>query len=379
MQMQLLEDSTFFMVFFQLFNCYLKKNYELCKYTIKSGSIMAARFFYRIMTRITAKELAKMVNGVVVGNPDATVGNFAKIEEARDGDLSFIANSKYTHMIYDTHASVVLVRNDFEPERPIHTTMLKVADPYATLAELMRTMVRNLQPAKHGIEQPCHIAEGVEVPEDAYIGAFAYVGKGVRLGKGVQIYPQAYVGDDVTVGEGTTIYSGAKVYPGCIIGRRCVLHSGSVVGADGFGFAPVGDHYEKIPQIGCVELADDVEVGANTTIDRATMGATVIGQGTKIDNLVQIAHNVTVGKNNVFAAQGGVAGSAHIGDNNMFGGQVGIAGHIRIGSSNQIGAQSGIPNSIGNGNRLMGYPAIDARQWAKNLVYIKKLPQLFNK
>lgn len=211
------------------------------------------------------------------------------------------------------------------------------------------------------------------------MGAFAYIGRGVKIGRDVQIYPQSYIGDGVEIGDGTVIRAGVRIYEGCKIGARCVIHSGAVIGADGFGFAPRPDGYEKIPQTGIVVLEDDVEIGANTTVDRATFGATRVGRGTKLDNLIQVAHNVTIGSNNVFAAQTGIAGSTQIGDWNSVGGQCGFAGHITVGSRNQFGAQSGIPNSVGDGRRLIGYPAIDARQFAKNQVYIKRLEALFNK
>lgn len=328
---------------------------------------------------ISAKELATIVDGVVEGNADALVCTFSKIEEAGPASLTFLANPKYTHYIYETKAGIALVNADFVPEKPLPETLtlVRVADPYTTLAHLM-SYVESLKPKPSGVEQPCFIADGVEVPEEIYIGAFAYIGKGVKLGKGVSIYPQAYIGDCVCVGSGTTVYAGAKIYPGCKVGCNCIIHSGAVIGADGFGFAPGADGYSKIPQTGCVTIEDDVEIGANTCVDRATMGCTVVGKGTKLDNLVQVAHNVVIGKNNVFAAQGGIAGSTHIGDNNMVGGQVGIAGHITIGSGNQIGAQSGIPNNVGSGKRLMGYPAVDAMTFARNQVYIKRLESLFN-
>lgn len=329
---------------------------------------------------ISAKELAGIVGGIVEGNPDTRVSAFSKIEEATHASLTFLANPKYTHFLYDTKAGIALVSNDFVAEHPLPDTLtlVRVADPYATLATLMQ-YAESLKPKPHGIEQPCFIADGVEVPDNIYIGAFAYIGKGVKLSAGVNIYPQAYIGDGVTIGEGSTIYAGAKIYAGCCIGRNCVVHAGAVIGADGFGFAPVGDGYSKIPQMGNVILEDNVEIGANTCVDRATMGHTMIGAGTKLDNLVQVAHNVVVGKNNVFAAQVGVAGSTHIGDHNMIGGQVGFAGHITVGSGNQIGAQSGIPNNVGDGKRLMGYPAVDAMTFARNQVYIKRLADLFKK
>ncbi len=327
---------------------------------------------------ITVKELAKVIGAEVVGNAEAVIRDFAKIEEAGEGAITFLANPKYTHHIYGTGATAVLVRRDFEPEHPVGATLLKVDDPYATLADLLN-YVQSLRPRPRGVEQPVHVGEGTTLPDDAYVGAFAYIGRGVKIGRDVQIYPQSYIGDGVEIGDGTVIRAGVRIYEGCKIGARCVIHSGAVIGADGFGFAPRPDGYEKIPQTGIVVLEDDVEIGANTTVDRATFGATRVGRGTKLDNLIQVAHNVTIGRNNVFAAQTGIAGSTQIGHWNSVGGQCGFAGHITVGSRNQFGAQSGIPNSVGDGRRLIGYPAIDARQFAKNQVYIKRLEALFNK
>lgn len=326
---------------------------------------------------ITPKGLAALTGGTVVGDETAIITGFAKIEEAKAGDLTFIANPKYAHFIHTTKATAVLVGEDFDPQGDYSATLIKVADPYATLAELMR-MIDSMKPQPKGIEQPVFIAEGVEVPEGAYIGAFAYIGKGTRLGKNVKIYPQAYLGDGVEIGDDSVIRAGVKIYEGCKIGSRCIIHSGAVIGADGFGFAPKDGHFEKIPQTGIVVIGDDVEIGANTTVDRATFGRTSVGKGTKLDNLIQVAHNVTIGEDNVFASQTGIAGSVHIGNHNMVGGQVGFAGHITIGDYNEIGAQSGIPKSIGNGQRLMGYPAVDVRQFARNQVYIKNLGTLFS-
>lgn len=251
-------------------------------------------------------------------------------------------------------------------------------DPYATLAQLLNMAEQMLNPRKSGIEQPSFVSEGVELPDDIYLGAFAYIGKDVKLGKGVQIYPQVYIGDNVEVGENTILYPGCKIYHGCKIGKNCILHAGSVVGSDGFGFAPNGDSYIKISQIGNVVIDDDVEIGANTTIDRATMGNTHIKRGVKLDNLVQIAHNVEVGECTVMAAQVGVAGSTKIGCYNQFGGQVGVAGHITIGDHNGIGAQSGIPNSIGSNARVIGSPAVNALEFARAQVYVKRLPEMAN-
>lgn len=325
---------------------------------------------------ITPRALGALIGGTVEGNPDIELTGFAKIEEAGPADLSFIANPKYSHFIHTTKAGALLVSKDFDNAGETGVTLIRVEDPYSTLADLLR-YVESQKPLPEGVEQPSYVSEGVELPEGVYIGAFAYIGKGVELGRNVKVYPQSYVGDGAVIGEGTVIRAGVKVYEGCRIGKRCILHSGAVIGADGFGFAPKDGKYEKIPQTGIVVIEDDVEVGANTTIDRATFGSTVVGEGTKLDNLIQIAHNVTVGRHNVFAAQSGVAGSTSIGNGNMVGGQVGFAGHIKVGDGNQIGAQSGIPNDIGDGERLIGYPAVPLVQFAKSQVYIKRLGELF--
>lgn len=325
---------------------------------------------------ITPNMLASMIGGRVEGNGEIKIIGFGKIEEAQPGQLTFIANPKYSNYIHTTQASVVIVNEDFEFEGEIAPTLIRVKDAYSALAELLSAF-DSMKPRPRGIEQPSFIADGVEVPENAYIGAFAYIGKGAKLGKGVQIYPQAYIGDNVEVGDDTIVYAGVKIYHDCVIGSHCILHSGAVIGADGFGFAPKNGVYEKIPQIGNVVIADDVEIGANSCIDRATFGHTVVGRGTKLDNLMQIAHNVEIGENNVFAAQTGIAGSTRIGDRNRVGGQCGFSGHISIGNDNEFGAQAGIPNSVGDGCRLIGYPAVEARRFAKNQVYMKRLAKLF--
>lgn len=339
--------------------------------------IFAENFILIKNMEITPQGLAALTGGTVVGDGTAVITGFAKIEEAKKGDLTFIANPKYAHYIHTTEATAVLVGKDFDPEGECNVTLIKVDDPYATLASLLR-MMEESKPQPSGIEDPSFVAEGVEIPENVYIGAFAYIGKGAHLGKNVKIYPQAYVGEGVTIGDDTVIRAGVKIYEGCRIGNRCIIHSGVVIGADGFGFAPHDGHFEKIPQTGIVVIADDVEIGANTTVDRATFGSTYIGRGTKLDNLIQVAHNVTIGEDNVFASQTGIAGSVHIGNGNMVGGQCGFAGHISIGDFNKFGAQSGIPKSVGNGQNLMGYPAVDIRQFAKNQVYIKNLGKLFS-
>lgn len=327
---------------------------------------------------ITPNLIASLTGGRVEGDGEAKIIGFGKIEEAGPGYLTFIANPKYSHYIATTKATAVIVNEDFRYEGEIRPTLIRVKDAYSSLAELL-TAFESSVPKPVGIEQPCYISEGVEVPDDAYIGAFAYLGKGVELGKGVKIYPQAYVGDGVKIGKDSVIRAGVKIYEGCVIGERCIIHSGVVIGGDGFGFAPKEGIYEKIPQIGNVIISDDVEIGANTCIDRATFGHTVIGKGTKLDNLIQIAHNVEIGENNVFAAQTGVAGSTKIGQSNRVGGQCGFAGHISVGDCNEFGAQSGIPNNVGSHQRLIGYPAIEARQFAKNQVYLRRLGELLSK
>ena len=327
-----------------------------------------------------AETIAQYIGGRVEGNPDAIVRTFGKIDEAGGGAITFLANPKYTHCIYTTGASVVLVREDFVAEQPVRATLIRVPDPYGALAGLLAMAAGALEPHPVGIEQPCHIAEGVEIDSESYVGAFAYIGKGARLGKRVKIYPQAYIGDGVTIGDDTTVYAGAKIYYGCRIGARCAIHSGAVIGADGFGFAPdAAGVYQKIHQIGIVEIDDDVEIGANTTVDRATMGRTHIARGVKLDNLVQVAHNVEIGADTVIAAQTGVAGSTRLGHNCMIGGQVGFAGHITVGDGVTIGAQSGIPNHVASGSRLMGYPAVPAGDFARQNVHIKRLGKLYDR
>lgn len=327
-----------------------------------------------------AAQIAALIAGDVEGNPEACVNTFSKIEEAREGSITFLANPKYTHYIYSTEASIVLVSRDFVATEPVKATLIRVDDPYAVLSKLLEYASQAMTPQPVGIEQPSFIATGVDVPEDAYIGAFAYIAEGVKLGKGVKIYPQAYIGHGVTIGDNTIVYPGAKIYHGCRIGARCIIHAGVVIGADGFGFAPLPDGtYHKIPQIGIVTIEDDVEIGANTTVDRATMGTTLVGRGTKLDNLIQAAHNTEIGSNTVIAAQAGIAGSTKIGDNCMIGGQVGFSGHIHVGNRVQIGAQSGIPNDLADGSRVMGYPAVPLGDFARQSVYIKRLGQLFSR
>lgn len=329
--------------------------------------------------QFTAQQIAAIAGGTVEGDGNVVVSTVAKIEEGKPGAISFLANPKYTHFIYETESSAVLVGRDFVPEKPVKPTLIRVDDPYATVASLLQTVASMMEPRVEGIEQPCFISEGVEVPEGAYVGAFAYIGKNVVLGKNVKIFPQTYVGDNCVIGDDTVLKPGVKVYHGCHIGKRCIIHSGAVIGADGFGFAPVDGRYNKIPQIGIVEIADDVEIGANTTIDRATMGSTVIKEGVKLDNLIQVAHNCVVGEHTVMAAQAGVAGSTKVGDHCMVGGQVGLAGHITVGSGSELGAQAGIATSVRPGSRLLGSPAIDVRKYARQVVFTKNIESLYDR
>ncbi|MFG6381121.1 MAG: UDP-3-O-(3-hydroxymyristoyl)glucosamine N-acyltransferase [Muribaculum sp.] len=327
----------------------------------------------------SAIQIAALVNGTVEGDGEVKVSTFAKIEEGQPGAISFLANPKYTHFIYDTASSIVLVGNEFVAEHPVKATLIRVADPYATVASLLEMVSKMSAPNPVGVEQPSYISEGVAVADDVYVGAFAYIGKSVKLGKNVKIYPQVYVGDGVEIGDNTVLYPGVKIYHGCKIGAGCTLHAGVVIGADGFGFAPVNGAYNKIPQIGIVILEDNVEIGANTTVDRATMGCTRIHKGVKLDNLIQVAHNCEIGENTVMASQVGVAGSTKVGANCMVGGQVGFAGHIHVGDNVMIGAQSGLPRDVASGSRIMGYPAVDAKDFARQAVNVKNLTELYRR
>lgn len=326
--------------------------------------------------QFTAEQIASFLGGEIVGDEKVSVSNLAKIEEGTTGTITFLSNPLYTQYIYTTQASIALVRRDFEPEKPVTPTLIKVDDPYTSLTRLLE-FVDQARGQKSGVEEPTHIALSAQVADDAYVGAFTYIGERAVVGEGCKLYPQVYIGDDVVIGNNVTLYPGVKVYHGCRIGNNCIVHAGSVIGSDGFGFAPQADgSYKKIPQIGIVILEDDVELGANTTIDRATMGATIIRRGVKLDNLVQIAHNVEVGENTVMAAQVGIAGSTKIGSQCMFGGQVGVAGHRHVGNRVVIGAQSGIPNDVKDNMELMGYPAVPKVEFARQTVHIKRLAQL---
>ncbi|MCI7358953.1 MAG: UDP-3-O-(3-hydroxymyristoyl)glucosamine N-acyltransferase, partial [Parabacteroides sp.] len=293
------------------------------------------------------------------------------------GTLTFLANPKYEHYIYSTKASIVLVNNDFTPTEQIPATLIRVENAYAALAILLNMVEQHKQKQQTGIDSSAFIAPSASVGENCYIGHFAYVGKNTTIGKNCRIYPQAYIGDDVTIGDNCIIYPHVTIYDGCVIGNNNILHAGSVIGSDGFGFAPEGDLYKKIPQLGNVVLEDDVEIGANTTIDRAVMDSTIIHKGVKLDNLVQIAHNVEVGENTVMAAQVGVAGSTKIGKHCMFGGQVGLAGHIKITDHVNFGAQSGVISDIKEPTTVLGAPAIQAKAFMRSSAIFNRLPDMY--
>lgn len=326
--------------------------------------------------QFSAEMIAAGLGGEIVGNKDVTVSTFAKIEEGHSGALSFMANPKYEHYVYTTDSSIVIVNRSWEPKEPVKATLIKVDDAYGCFAKLLEMYVA-YKPKKKGVHPTAVIAESAKVGEDCYIGAYVVVDEGAVVGDGVSLYPHVYLGDGVKVGAGSTLYSGVKVYEGCKIGQRCIIHSGAVVGSDGFGFAPnAKGEYDKIPQIGIVTLEDDVEIGANTTIDRATMGSTVICKGTKIDNLVQIGHNVVVGANTVMAGQSAIAGSAKVGKNCMIGGQAGVVGHITVGDRTIVGSSSGVTSSVPEGSQIMGSFGIDAAKFRRvNAVY-RNLPEL---
>ncbi len=326
----------------------------------------------------TAKQIADFLHGEVIGDPNAAVSTFSKIEEGRPGTLSFLGNPKYTSYIYETAADIVLVNSDFVPDKPIRATLIKVPNAYTALATLM-SMVEQQRPVKEGIGELCFVSPSAVLGEQIYVGEFTYVGDHVRIGDQSKIYPQVYIGDNVMIGKNCTLYPGVKIYHDCVIGDNCILHGGAVIGADGFGFSKQEEIYRKIPQMGNVIIENDVEVGANTTIDRAVMGSTIIRSGVKLDNLIQIAHNCDIGENTVMAAQVGVAGSTKIEESCVLGGQVGIGGHITIGKKSQIGAQSGIISNTKEGSEVMGSPAIPVKNFFRSSIITPKLPDMYRR
>lgn len=320
-----------------------------------------------------------MLQGTVEGDSDVAVGGLSKIEEGKAGTLTFLANPKYTEFIYTTGASIAIVANDFKADQPLPAslTLIRVDEPYACFAKLLEAY-QQLRKPKAVISEKAHVDASATIAEDVYIGEFSYIGEGARIGKGARIYPNSYIGPYAVIGEGTVIYAGVRIYNDCIIGSHCTLHCGVIIGGDGFGFAPNAENnYQKVPQIGNVIMEDHVEVGSNTTIDRATLGSTIIRKGVKLDNLIQIAHNVEIGDNTVIAAQTGIAGSTTIGRNCMIGGQVGIVGHISIADGTKIAAQSGIASSIKEPNTVVqGSPAFGIMDYKKSYLGFMKLPEM---
>ncbi len=325
----------------------------------------------------SAQQIAEFLKGTIVGDPEIKVNDLSKIEEGKPGTLTFLSNPKYTEHIYSTQASIVLVNDTFTPEKPIAATLIKVEDAYKSLA-LLLNLVEMSKPKKTGIDSSAHISESAKIGENVYIAAFAYVGENAIVEDNAKIYPHTYIGDNAKVGENTTLFSGVKIYENCKIGKDCILHAGAVIGSDGFGFAPRKEGgYDKLPQIGNVVIEDNVEIGANCTIDCATMGSTIIKSGVKLDNLVHLAHNVEVGNDTAIAAQCGISGSTKIGKNCIFGGQVGVGGHISIANSTIIGAQSGISSSVKNTNgTFLGTPINDIAKQRRVYAATRSLPEL---
>lgn len=326
----------------------------------------------------SAEMIAGLIEGTIVGDPQAKVNNFAKIEEGKPGCISFLANPKYAHYIYETESTIVLVNNDFEPEKEIKATLIKVPNAYEALAKLLK-IYESMKPKRSGIDPLAYVAPTAKIGKDVFMAPFSAVGDYAEIGDGAQLHPHATVGAHASIGKDTIMYSNSVVYHDCKVGNRCILHAGCVIGADGFGFAPTENGYEKIPQIGIATIEDDVEIGANTCVDRATMGSTYVRKGVKLDNLVQIAHNDDIGSHTVMSAQVGVAGSTKIGEWCMFGGQVGIGGHSTIANRTMVGAQTGIPNNVKKeGQTLQGSPALDAKNFWKSSAVFKNLPEMWS-
>ncbi len=326
----------------------------------------------------SVEQIALMLGGELVGNKAVKINNIGKIESAIGNEITFFANPKYESFVYSSQAGAILVAKSFEPKHAVNTVLIKVVDPYLAFTKLLEEYHKFLVFSKVGIESPSYQDETAQVGQNSYRGAFSYIGKACKIGNNVKIYPQVYIGDNVTIGDNTVLYAGVKIYANCQIGNGCTLQAGVVIGSDGFGFAPQTDGtYKTIPQLGNVILEDNVDIGANTVIDCATIGSTIIKKGAKLDNLIQVAHNVVIGKNTVIAAQAGISGSSKIGDNSMIGGQVGIVGHIELANKTKIGAQSGVSKSIDKeGLAIQGSPAFDYKQNLKSQVIFKKLPEL---
>lgn len=324
----------------------------------------------------TAKQIAELIGGRVEGDENATVSSFSKIEEGKPGAISFLSNPKYTHYIYDTQSSVVLVNEDVVLEQPVRTTLIRVANAYECVAKLLQ-FYESMKPRKTGVDPLAFVSPSAKIGENCYIGPFAVIEDNAVVGDGCQIYPHCYVGQGVTIGNDSVLYPHVVIYYGCKVGQRVILHAGCVIGADGFGFAPSANGYDKIPQIGIVTIEDDVEIGANACVDRSTMGSTYVRRGVKLDNLVQIAHNTDIGENTVMSAQVGVAGSSKVGKWCMFGGQVGVAGHLVIGDKVNVGAQSGIIGNLKSDQSYMGSPVMDPKLFFKSMAVLRRLPEIY--
>ena len=324
----------------------------------------------------SAKQIADFIQGRVEGNENVTVSTFAKIEDGKPGAISFLSNPKYNHFIYETKSSIVIVNDDMVLEKEVSPTLIRVKNAYEAVARLLQ-LYDSMKPRKKGIDPLAFISPSAVIGKDCYIGAFAYIGEGVEIGDGCQIYPHAVIEDHAKLGEKCIIYPNVSIYHECRLGNRVTIHSGSVIGADGFGFAPSTDGYDKIPQIGIVVIEDDVEIGANTCVDRSTMGQTVVHKGVKLDNLVQVAHNVEVGENTVMSAQVGIAGSTKVGAWCMVGGQAGFAGHITVGDKTFVGAQCGVNSSLKGNQSVIGSPAMEPRGFFRSSVIFQKLPEMY--
>lgn len=328
----------------------------------------------------TIKQIAAMLGGVVKGDATTKISMLAKIQEAKPGQIAFLSNPRYEHFIYETKASAVIVKKDFIPRKEVKSSLIMVDDPYSSFTVLLEEYHKLISFQKEGVEEPCFIGDNCTIGKSIYRGAFSYIGHNVKVGDNVKIYPHTYIGDNVTIGNNTILHPNVKLYSGTVVGSNCTIHSGTVLGSDGFGFAPQEDGtYKTIPQLGNVILEDNVTIGANTVIDCATLSgdATIVRSGVKLDNLIQVAHNVEIGKNTVIAAQTGISGSTKIGENCVFAGQVGIAGHLVIANKTSVGAQAGIPKSIKEeGQRLIGYPVLDVKEYFRSYALFKQLPDI---
>lgn len=324
----------------------------------------------------TAKQIAEFIQGRVVGDENAAVSTFAKIEEGKPGAISFLSNTKYTHYLYDTKSTIVLVDEALELEKEVSCTLIRVKSAYEAVAKLLQ-LYESMKPKRKGIDSLAFIDPTAKIGKDCYIAPFVAIGPNVTIGDGCVLHPHVTVGENATVGNNTEIYSNAVIYHDCKVGNNCILHAGCVIGADGFGFAPTADGYDKIPQIGIVTIEDNVEIGANTCVDRSTMGSTYVRKGVKLDNLVQIAHNTDIGANTVMSSQVGIAGSTKVGEWCMFGGQVGVAGHISIGNKVMLGAQSGVPSSLEDNQQLIGTPPMGMKAYFRSQAIFRRLPDMY--